>query len=99
MEAASLLVSLGRGDTRDITDAEDDLTEAQDNFTEALVDYRVSELELQRDLGVLQVTPDGLYEEVDLFGSQTPISADAATQPRALPGTRPVEEPDPAPTP
>ena len=99
VEAASLLVSLGRGDTRDITDAEDDLTEAQDNFTEALVDYRVSELELQRDLGVLQVTPDGLYEEVDLFGSQTPTSADAATQPRALPGTRPVEEPDPAPTP
>ncbi|MEM1013180.1 MAG: TolC family protein, partial [Planctomycetota bacterium] len=68
VEAATLLVELGRGNTFDITDALDDLTEAEDDFTQSLVDYRLAELELQRDTGVLSVGPDGLYEEVDLSG-------------------------------
>ncbi len=66
VEAASLLVELGRGNTRDITDALDDLTDAEDDFTQSLVDYRLAELELQRDTGVLSVGADGLYEEIEL---------------------------------
>ena len=51
LDAANELVNLGRGNTRDITEAEDDLTDAQDNFTQALVDFRLAELELQRRHG------------------------------------------------
>jgi outer membrane protein TolC len=66
LEAANMLVDEGRGNTRDLTEAEDDLTDAQDDFIRALVDYRVAELELQRDTGVLQVGPSGLFEETPL---------------------------------
>lgn len=48
---------------RDILEAEDDLISAQNALTAALVDYRVRELELQRDMGVLQVGADGMWTE------------------------------------
>ncbi len=78
LDAANELVELGRGNTRDITEAEDDLTDAQDDFTQSLVDYRLAELELQRDTGVLQVTAEGLLEEVDLFDLPSAGDAPAA---------------------
>lgn len=48
---------------RDILEAEDDLVSAQNALTAALVDYRVRELELQRDMGVLEIGADGMWTE------------------------------------
>ena len=63
VEAANLLIELGRGQVRDLTEAEESLVTAQNSFTGALVDYRVAQLELQRDLGVLEVDEEGLFQE------------------------------------
>ncbi len=50
---------------RDLLEANDDLLDAQNRLTAALVDYRVTELELQRDLGLLQVNEQGLWQEYE----------------------------------
>lgn len=67
VELANALLNLGRGETRDVTEAEQDLVNAQDSFTRSLVDFRLAELELRRDLGVLEVDETGLYAEAPLF--------------------------------
>ncbi len=48
---------------RDINEALAAQLEAENQVTSALIDYRLSELELQRDMGVLKVGEDGLYQE------------------------------------
>lgn len=60
-----LLLDAGRAQTRDLLDAQEDLVAAQDDLTNALISYRIAELELQRDMGILQVTEDGLWTELD----------------------------------
>ncbi len=66
VESAQDLKEAGRASTRDLLEAQDDLLQAQNALTAALVDYTVSRLALFRDLGVLQVSPEGLdYEATD----------------------------------
>lgn len=65
--AAQAFFQLGRGEIRDLTEAQDDLINAQNAFINSLVDYRVTQLELQRDLGILEVDATGLFEESDLL--------------------------------
>ncbi len=72
LNLANELLDLGRGETRDVTEAEADLVDAQNAFTSSLVDLRVAELTLQRDLGLLRVSQDGLYEESEFFESLLP---------------------------
>ncbi|GAB5389262.1 MAG: hypothetical protein Alpg2KO_22300 [Alphaproteobacteria bacterium] len=62
--ATELLLDLGRAQIRDILDARDDLVSAEEALTQALIDHRLTELEFQRDLGLLRVTPDGLWQEL-----------------------------------
>ncbi|MHC4994198.1 MAG: TolC family protein [Planctomycetota bacterium] len=50
---------------RDVLEAKDDLLDAENSVTSSLVDYRVAELELQRDMGVLVVNEKGLWREYD----------------------------------
>ena len=71
VESANQFFDLGRGEIRDITEANDDLVNAQDDFTGALVDFRIAELELQRDMGVLSVDAAGLYRDAGLFDFPT----------------------------
>ena len=71
VESANQFFDLGRGEIRDITEANDDLVNAQDDFTSALVDFRIAELELQRDMGVLSVNATGLYRDAGLFDFPT----------------------------
>ena len=61
--AATLLIALGRGQIRDQTEAFDALITAQNGYTSALINYRVGELALQRDLGILEIDENGLYRE------------------------------------
>ena len=48
---------------RDVLEAEEDLVSAQNELTSALVKYRVTELELQLDMDVLEVSKKGLWRE------------------------------------
>jgi outer membrane protein TolC len=61
--SSSLFLEEGRAQVRDLLDAQNDLLEAQIAMTAALVDYRLGELELQRDMGVLGLDEEGLWEE------------------------------------
>ena len=59
---------LGRGNvtSRDVNEAQTALLDARNAVTSALIDYRLSTLELQRDMGVLNVNEKGLYREYEL---------------------------------
>ncbi len=65
VESTGLFLEAGRAQVRDVLEAREDLIAAQNALTDALVRYRVAELELQRDLGVLAVDHDGLWMEYE----------------------------------
>ena len=65
-EASSqLFMRAGRTEIRNLLEAQDDLLSAKNDLTSALVDYRIAELELQRDLGLLQVHASGMWQEFE----------------------------------
>ena len=70
--SVQLLLDAGRAQIRDLLDAQDSLISAQNAYTSALVSYRISELELQRDLGLLEVDKDGIWREFDPAGVVMP---------------------------
>lgn len=63
VRSTGLFFQAGRAEVRDLIEAQEALLRAQDALTSAAVDYRVAELELQRDLGVLRVSADGIWQE------------------------------------
>lgn len=63
VDSTGVLLELGRAEIRDVLEAQEALLSAQNALTSALVNYRVSELELQRDLGLLEVNENGLWKE------------------------------------
>ena len=65
VRSTELFLDAGQVPIRDWLDAQEDLVNAQNARTAALVDYRVAELEFQRDTGTLQVNTKGLWREFD----------------------------------
>lgn len=63
VRGAELLLQAGRAQMRDLLEAQEALLSAQDSLTAAMVAYRVAELAMQRDLGVLQVNAEGIWRE------------------------------------
>jgi len=63
VDSTSLLLEAGRIEIRNVLEAQESLVSAQNALTAALVNYRVGELALQRDLGVLAVNEKGLWQE------------------------------------
>jgi outer membrane protein TolC len=63
VESTSLLLEAGRLTTRDLLDSQDALLQAQNNLTAALVDHAIAKLSFFRDIGVLQVRPDGMWAQ------------------------------------
>lgn len=63
--STDLFLRAGRAAIRDLLEAQEDLVGAQNALTAARVQYRVSELQLQRDLDVLEVNEAGLWREYD----------------------------------
>jgi outer membrane protein TolC len=63
VRGATLLVEAGRSQIRDLLEAQDAFLAAQNQLTAAVVNYRIAELELQRDLGLLDVNEKGLWRE------------------------------------
>ena len=61
--STNLFLEAGRAEIRDVLEAQEALVSTQNALTAALVNYRVGELELQRDLGVLEVDGRGLWRE------------------------------------
>ena len=61
--STELFLQAGRAQIRDVLEAQEALVSAQNALTAALVDYRVAELQLQRDMGVLRIDHRGLWSE------------------------------------
>jgi outer membrane protein TolC len=89
VDSTNLFLQAGRAEIRDLLEAQNALNSAQNSLTNAVVSYRIGELELQRDLGVLEVGNNGLWEEFDpgsidieeirtIIGSNRPVSTEDA---------------------
>lgn len=63
VRSSTLFLEAGRIQIRDLLEAQDDLLAAQNSLTSAVVSYRIAELALQRDLGLLRVNEKGLWQE------------------------------------
>jgi outer membrane protein TolC len=63
VRSMEMLLQAGRAAIRDVLDAQDALLSAQNALISALVSYRTAEWDLQRDMGKLEVTVDGLWQE------------------------------------
>lgn len=59
----ALMLQAGLVQVRDVVESQSALINAQNALTAALVSYRVAELQVQRDLGVLDVNHEGLWRE------------------------------------
>ncbi len=55
VESTQMFIEAGRADTRDVLEAEEALVSARNAVTAALVSYRVSQLELLKDTGTLDI--------------------------------------------
>jgi len=62
VESTTMLLDAGRTWARDLLEAQDDLLEAQNNLTAALVKHATVKLTFFRDVGILQVRPDGMWK-------------------------------------
>ncbi|KPK84648.1 MAG: hypothetical protein AMJ81_05065 [Phycisphaerae bacterium SM23_33] len=65
VESTELFLQAGRAQIRDVLEAQEALVSAQNALTAALVSYRVTELALQRDMGVLEVDEKGNWREYE----------------------------------
>ena len=65
VSSANMLLEAGRVQIRDILEAQEALLSAQNALTAAVINYRITELELQRDMGLLKVDEKGLWQEFD----------------------------------
>ena len=65
VRSTQMSFELGRVGTlmKDVLDAQASLVDAENNLTSALVNYRLAELQLQRDIGLLQCNNEGLWQE------------------------------------
>ena len=63
VNSANMLLKAGRAVSRDLLEAQASLLSAQDETTSTLVGYAVSKLSFYRDIGILKVRPDGLWEQ------------------------------------
>ncbi len=62
LDREKLLLEYGQGTVRLLLESEDAIVSAQNSVTTALVDHTIAKLNFFRDIGVLQVKPDGMWE-------------------------------------
>jgi len=63
VRSTTFFLEAGRTEIRNLLEAQDALLSAQNGLTRSVVDYRIAELELQRDLDLLEVNEQGLWRE------------------------------------
>ncbi len=69
VRSTTLFLEAGRAQMRDLLEAQEALLSAQNALTAAVVNYRVAELQIQRDMEVLSVDENGLWQEYKPEGS------------------------------
>lgn len=62
-ESTDMLLQAGDASTRDMLDSQAALLGAWNNRTRAVIDYKISRLELWRDMGILQIDDFGYWRE------------------------------------
>ena len=65
VDSTEKFLEKGRAEIRDVLEARESLLSAQNSLTSAIKNYRIAELQLQRDMGVLEVNEKGLIKEID----------------------------------
>jgi outer membrane protein TolC len=63
VRSVTMFLDAGRAQIRDLLEAQDSLLSAQNSLTSAVVNYRLAELRIQRDMGVLRIDADGMWHE------------------------------------
>ena len=63
VDEQKIRLELGLATVIDLQDSEDALVTAQNNYTNAIISYLNSKLSFYRDIGVLEVKPDGMWEQ------------------------------------
>lgn len=63
VDSTTMLMKEGRGTTRDLLESQDALLDAQNSVTAALIDHTIAKLNFFTNIGVLQVRPDGMWQE------------------------------------
>ena len=63
VKSTTLFFEAGRAQLRDLLDANESLLTAKNSYTSAVIDYRVAELEFQRNTGLLEIDKNGLMVE------------------------------------
>ena len=63
VRSTALFFESGRIPIRDVLEAQEALITAKNGFTSAVLNYRIAELEFQRDTGLLQIDERGLWQE------------------------------------
>ena len=63
VRSSTIFLEAGRTEIRNLLESQDAFLSAQNSLTQAVVDYRIAELELQRDIGLLKVNEQGLWRE------------------------------------
>ncbi|MBN2594172.1 MAG: TolC family protein, partial [Sedimentisphaerales bacterium] len=63
LETQKLMLEIGQSNVRLLLESEGALLEAQNDVTSALVAHAVAKLGFFRDIGILQVRPDGMWEQ------------------------------------
>ena len=77
VRSTKMLLDDGRAEMRDFLEAENDLLGAKNSITSSIVNYRMTELEFQRDLGLLKIDNNGLWVEFDPKNIKTDQTAKA----------------------
>jgi outer membrane protein TolC len=62
VNSTSLLFQAGRAQARDLLDSQSSLLSAQNATTSNLIDYHIAKLSFYRDIELLTVKPDGLWQ-------------------------------------
>ncbi len=63
VKSTNLFLEAGKAEIRDVLEAQEDLISAQNSLTSAAVGYRIAELQIQRDMGLLKINSEGLWQE------------------------------------
>ena len=64
VRSTDLFNQAGRAEIRDVLEAEDALLKSRNSLVGAVIDYRIAGLELRRDMAELDITAEGLWNEL-----------------------------------
>ena len=65
LRSANMFFEAGRSELRDLLEAQSALLTARNALTSAVINYRIAELQFQRDAGILKIDDNGLLIEYE----------------------------------